>query len=80
MSLYDRLQTLETADPPNLCGVARILGELDNDTASMLKKVLQSKVSTMTIHRELRQEGFKIARDSISNHRKGHCKCSAVEA
>jgi len=80
MSLNDRLEKLESSEASAGCPVSRIIAELDEVTAETFTRVLNSKVSTITIHRELRNEGFKIARDSLSNHRNGHCRCRAVGA
>lgn len=80
MSLIDRLKTLESAEPLNTCPMARVFSELDEETATLLKKILESKTSTKLIHQELHKEGVKIARDSISIHRKGQCRCSVVAA
>lgn len=80
MSLIDRLQTLQNAEPSNTCPIARVFTELDEETVILLKKVLESKTSTKRIHQELQNEGVKIARDSIANHRKNNCRCSVVGA
>lgn len=79
MSLIDRLKTLEATDSVNTCPMARVLSELDQETAVSLKRVLESGVPTMTIYRELHMEGIKIARDSIAHHRKGFCKCGGAQ-
>lgn len=75
MSLLDRLKELENTRPVNICPVDKLLRTLDNDTAQILVRLLEGRTSTRSIHIELRNSGYKIARESISTHRNGWCPC-----
>lgn len=75
MSLLDRLKELENTRPVNICPVDKLLRSLDKDTADILVRLLEGRTSTRSIHIELRNSGYKIARESISTHRNGWCPC-----
>lgn len=77
MSLLDRLREIENEKPVNICPVKRLLDQLDAETAGVLLRLLDSRTPTRLIHRELKADGYKIARETISTHRSGWCACSA---
>lgn len=79
MPLIDRLKDLENTPPVNNCPVARVVKELDAETIQVLQRLLDSKIATRVIHDALRNEGMRIARESIANHRKGWCQCGGAE-
>ena len=67
-----KLESNKTSDP---CPVGKLLNEIDEDARNILKRVLESSVSTRSIHNELSKAGYKTARDTIENHRKKWCRC-----
>lgn len=67
MSLKDRLGLLQAPMNP----VDRVLSELDDETAAVLRGVLANpKISTRSIHAALKEDGFVIGRDTIETYRK----------
>jgi hypothetical protein len=75
MSLLDRLKELENTRPVNVCPVDKLLRSLDDDTKEILVRLLGGRTSTRSIHIELRNSEYKIARESITNHRNNWCPC-----
>jgi hypothetical protein len=75
MALKDRLGSLEATSPIRRCSFAEFIMTLDADDAAALTNILSSRVPTRKIHTELQEEGYRIGRDSISNHRNGWCRC-----
>ena len=75
MALKDRLSSLEVASPIRPCSFAEFISTLDADDAAALTNILSSRVTTRKIHTELQEEGYRVGRDSISNHRNGWCRC-----
>lgn len=75
MSLINRLQELESQASIKSCKVASLLETLDEQTKSVLERVLQSKVPHSSIATELRDSGYEIGRTTIGLHRTGRCAC-----
>lgn len=75
MALKDRLVSLETKSPVRVCPLAKFILTLSPEDAVALNSILSSRISTRRIHAELQEEGYRIGRDSIDNHRNGWCRC-----
>ena len=76
MTLKDRLAgaTLPSkgARP---CPMALLIAQLDPTDGEALQSALDSRLTTRVIHTELQAEGYRIGRDTVSNHRNGWCRC-----
>lgn len=73
-ALRDRLANLQGSE--TVCPVQRLYGELDEETAAILKSVIDGPTPMTRIHAEIRASGLKLAKDSLSYHRKGICRCA----
>lgn len=68
MNLKDNLSLLQTIP---LNPVERVLSELDDETAEVLRGVLANpQISTRSIHDALKDDGLVIGRDSLTAYRK----------
>lgn len=77
--LKSRLTALNEKPEVKPCPFAALMATFDNDTAEVLQKLVDNpKIAIRAIHEELQTEGIKIARESISNHRKGWCRCKGT--
>lgn len=77
--LKDRLVALEKKTNVRPCPFAELIELIDSDTAELLEKLVDNtKIPIRSIHEELQKEGYRIARETISNHRKGWCRCKGV--
>lgn len=73
--LKDRLESLDV--DKSRCPVARLKSEMDEETAQVLDTLLARGTASLAgIHREVRAEGYKIAKSSLSDHRHGRCRCN----
>jgi hypothetical protein len=73
--LLNRLKAIST-DAPKPCSLGQIIAGLDAETAEALQRVLANqKVSIRSIHSSLNAEGYKVDRQTISEHRNGYCRC-----
>lgn len=69
MSLQERLQSIAT-ETTAMNPVEKILLNLDEVTAAMLRNLLTDRrVSTRIIHAALKDEGYKIGRDTVADYR-----------
>lgn len=67
MNLKDNLSLLQTIP---LNPVERVLSELDDETAEVLRGVLANpQISTRSIHGALKDDGLVIGRDSLTAYR-----------
>lgn len=64
---------------PDVCPVARIAAQLDQEDRAALISVLKSTASTRSIHSALRAAGHQIDRQLLGYHRKGLCLCARKE-
>lgn len=78
-NLKDRLAALDTPPQQRACPVQVLLYQLDSDTSELLERLLsEGRKSVRSIHSELVHSGIRIARESLSNHRNGWCRCTAA--
>lgn len=70
----ERLKGLKTTS--SLCPVERLLSELDEETADILRDIIAGPTPTARIHAEIRAAGLSLDRGSLSYHRKGICRCA----
>ena len=76
-NLLTKLQVLKPLPTGPGCPVVKLYQELDQETRALLKsQIEESSVSVRQIHLALHAEGYKIARDTVTNHRHGTCICS----
>jgi len=52
---------------------------LPQNDAEALETALNGRLSIREIHTALQQEGFRIARESLSHHRNGYCLCRSTK-
>jgi hypothetical protein len=80
VTLKERLALLEVPPPLRPCPVKIILDQLDTETSELLDRLLtKSRKSIRSIHSELHSSGIRVGRDSLANHRNGHCRCPMEE-
>jgi hypothetical protein len=78
-NLKDKLQSLQTVPEAKPCPVGKLMETLDAETAEVLDRLLkESRTSLRAIHDSLHDEDIKIARESLSAHRNGWCRCKKV--
>lgn len=79
-TLKERLAALDVPPPQRPCPVRLLIDQLDSDTGKLLERLLtEGRKSVRSIHSELTNTGIRIARESLSNHRNGWCRCAHVE-
>lgn len=61
------------------CPVSRLMDTLPQNDAEALETALNGRLSIREIHTALQQEGFRIARESLSHHRNGYCLCRSTK-
>lgn len=67
-----------TEGPARKCNVSKLLETMDADTAGALQRALDTpQVSNNKIRAALLTEGIRMSRDTIGDHRRGRCSCSA---
>lgn len=78
-TLKDRLAALDGPPQQRPCPVRVLLDQLDLETSELLERLLtENRKSVRSIHSELASSGIRIARESLSNHRNGWCRCAAT--
>lgn len=78
-NLKNRLEALNDRPSVEPCPFSALLQSCDAETAEILEKLVDNhQISTRAIHKELQAEGIKIARETISYHRKGWCRCKGT--
>lgn len=76
----ERLRALEPDPQAGPCPVGKLLDRLDGETREILERLLaNAKRSTRDIHAALQGAGEKVARESVSAHRNGYCRCRVSE-
>lgn len=58
-----------------LCPFANSIKNINKDDLKALNKAFDDGVSTLAIVYALRDEGFKVSKDTLSAHRKKACRC-----
>ena len=71
--LSERLSKIQK--PIYECQVQRLKGELPAEDATALDEALEGRLSIRLIHTAIREEGYRISRESLANHRMGRCLC-----
>jgi hypothetical protein len=60
----------------NLCSVGKLLEKLDKQTADELREIVaDDSVTLNALSRLSHAKGWRIHRDTFSNHRQGGCRC-----
>lgn len=78
--LWENLKKLESNPEPTPCPVGKLLDRLDPETGATLERILANpRRSTRDIHAALQSAGERIARESVSAHRSGYCRCILTE-
>jgi len=57
------------------CPFAKLISTLNAADKKALLSALEKRIPDVTLASALRKEGYKIAEISISQHRKGLCRC-----
>lgn len=80
--LAERLKGLEARSSLGvLCSMGKILLEVDDESRSILVRLLDSEtVSTRSIAIELQGAGFRIERQTVAAHRSKRCICRVEES
>lgn len=71
--LSERLSNIQK--PTQICQVERLKGELPPEDATALDEALEGRLSIRLIHQAIRDEGYRISRENLANHRMGRCLC-----
>lgn len=58
-----------------LCPFAKLITALNDADKKALESAMAKRLPDVTLASALRKEGYKIAEISISQHRKGLCRC-----
>lgn len=58
-----------------LCPFARLIDQLSDADKKALDAAINKRLPDVTLATALRKEGYRIAEISISQHRKGLCRC-----
>lgn len=59
----------------SVCPFARLIDQLNDADKKALDSAINRRLPDVTLATALRKEGYKIAEISISQHRKGLCRC-----
>lgn len=59
----------------SLCPFARLIDGLNEADKKALDAAINKRLPDVTLATALRKEGYRIAEISISQHRKGLCRC-----
>lgn len=75
--LLQRLKLLNPSSNIRPCPVQTLLNKLDTETSELLNDLLSNpKVSARSIHRTLQESGYRLARESVSEHKNNLCRCN----
>jgi hypothetical protein len=76
MALSDRIESLQVKEViKTQCPVTILLESMATEDKKAFAEALASPISNVSLTAALRLENYKIAEMSISNHRKGLCRC-----
>jgi hypothetical protein len=75
INLKEVLSELAAKENDEFCPVGKLIIGLDEETKQAFYSALSSNASTRDIHNALIASGYKIGRDTVSAHRKNHCRC-----
>ena len=64
----------------NACPFARLIEQLNDADKKALDAAINKRLPDVTLATALRKEGYRIAEISISQHRKGLCRCRQSNA
>lgn len=77
-TLLERLKALNPTDGKP-CRMRQLIDSLESETAALLTTLLANPhISAREIHRTLQEGGYRIARENVSEHRNGKCRCSST--
>lgn len=81
MGLKDKLEQIKPGANPldGFCTVGKIIEQLPKEDGEALISALKSRASTRAIYRVLKDEGFKLERQTVTLHRKGFCRCAEAK-
>lgn len=77
MGLADKLENIaaRSASSHGLCAFGYILSTLSPEDQQAAQSALDSPASTRSIHMAFLEEGHRVDRTVVSQHRKGFCRC-----
>jgi len=75
MSLEKSIEEFRYKGTSGICPFAKLVASLNEADKKAVKNALEKRIPDVTLASALRKEGYKIAEISISQHRKGLCRC-----
>ena len=75
MTLAESIEQFRFKKLDGLCPFAKLIESLDDKDKEVLNNAINKKVPSVTLANALRKEGYKIAEATISQHRRGICRC-----
>lgn len=76
MTLQDSIEQFAHKKPQDdVCPVGKLFTQLNDADKKALLNAIEKNIPSVTITNALRKEGYKIAEVSVSNHKKGMCRC-----
>jgi hypothetical protein len=75
MSLEKSIEEFRYKGTLGVCPFAKLISTLNAADKKALLSALEKRIPDVTLASALRKEGYKIAEISISQHRKGLCRC-----
>lgn len=84
LSLAEEMDALTVPPARAACPVARLVAELGPEVGEKLRRLVDETppgasrpVGTQKISLLMGRHGFAIGKETIANHRRGQCRCSA---
>lgn len=80
MSLEKSIEEFRYKGGNGICPFAKLINTLNDADKKALEAAIAKRLPDVTLASALRKEGYKIAEISISQHRKGLCRCPQTTA
>ena len=75
MALSESIEEFRFKKLDGLCPFAKLIESLNDADKKALLDALEKKIPSVTLANALRKEKYKIAEATISQHRRGVCRC-----
>lgn len=79
MTLSESIEEFRFKKLDGLCPFGKLIESLNDSDKEALISAINKKIPSVTIASALRKEKYKIAEATISQHRKGICRCTDVK-
>ena len=77
MALVDAIhKQTSMGRPVGGCLVARLMATMPDEDRATLEQAIAGDLTSNLIIRALRDEGYRVGRDSFYAHRRGNCPCA----